>query len=286
MDNKTETILSNKTFLVTGAGHGIGLALATELDSLNVNLILVDIDEISLREVSESLQQSPLCMSFDVSEESAWKDAKTEINTYLTENAISKISGIINNAGIAHDSILTENMNHQHFKRIMDVNFYGVLLGTETFLPTLKNQKHAWIVNVSSIFGSTGIGKLNAYCSSKFAVKGLTESLRMESKAYFPNITVCLVQPGGIQTDIANRALQVEQDNEVKRKQEIKTFNKQLRTSPQRAAKTIVAGIINNQERVLIGADAKLMDILTRLMPVKYTTFFLKYIQKAGLLND
>jgi short-subunit dehydrogenase len=179
-----------------------------------------------------------------------------------------------------------EDFSEKDFARVMDINFYGVLFGTQTFLPEMKAKKQAWVVNISSIFGVTSIGKLSAYCASKFAVKGLTESLRMEAFDSFPHVTVCVVHPGGINTAIANNAIHVDERDDSARQKEMTTFNKELKMPPAKAADIIVNGIEKNKSRILIGPDAKLMDWIARIFPAKYTHILLKHIKKRGLFND
>jgi len=278
--------LTGKTFLVTGAGSGIGKALAKCLDAKGVKLILNDIDESALQDVADSLQQSPLCIPFSVASKSNWLMCKSTIDKHFAGSNFTGIDGIINNAGIAHDAIAFENISEEDFKKVMDINFYGVLFGSQTFLPELKTKERAWIVNISSIFGITSIGQLHAYCASKFAVKGLTESLRMEAMAHFPNVTVTVVHPGGINTPIASNAITVDNRSSQARTQDINKFNKQLVTSPQKAAQVIVNGIIRKKTRILIGPDAKILDWIARLLPVSYSKILLNQLLKRGLLND
>lgn len=276
----------NKLLLVTGAGSGIGRALARHLDSLGATLILNDLNEASLQEVAKSLKQDPLCIPFSVANKSDWLLCKATIDNHFAGDNYKGIDGILNNAGIAHDPISFEMMSDQDYKKVMDVNFYGVLYGSQTFLPELKAKKEAWLVNISSIFGITSIGQGNAYCASKFAVKGLTESLRMEALASFPQVSVCTVHPGGIKTPIADNAISVDGRSSQQRAQDTNNFNKQLKTSPQRAAEVIVKGMLNKKHRILIGADAKALDYLARLFPVAYTKILIKLLKKKGLLND
>ena len=278
--------LTGKLFLVTGAGSGIGKALAQCLDAKGVTLILNDIDESALQLVAASLKQSPLCIPFTVASKSNWLMCKSTIDEHFAGSNYTGIDGIINNAGIAHDPIAFENISEEDFKKVMDINFYGVLFGSQTFLPELKTKERAWVVNISSIFGITSIGQLHAYCASKFAVKGLTESLRMEAMAQFPNVTVTAVHPGGINTPIASNAITVDNRSGQERKQDINNFNKQLVTSPQKAAQVIVNGIIRKKARILIGPDAKVLDWIARLLPVSYSKILLNHLLKRGLLND
>lgn len=275
--------LQGKVFLVTGAGSGIGKALAKRLDSMDVKLILNDIDETALLEVAESLKQKPLCIPFSVESKNNWLLCQSTIREHFADSSYTGIDGIINNAGIAHDPTSFDTISEIDFKKVMDINFYGVLFGTQTFLPELKSKERAWVVNISSIFGVSSIGGMHAYCASKFAVRGLTESLKMEAMADFPNVTVCVVHPGGVKTPIASNAIRVGDKNSQTRNQDIKNFNKQLMTSPDKAAEIIVTGITRRKTRILIGPDARLMDWLVRLLPVNYTKILLNKLQKRGL---
>lgn len=278
--------LKDKLLLITGAGSGIGRALAIHLDKMGVRLVLNDLNEASLQGVAESLTQTPLCIPFSVASKSHWLLCKSTIEEHFAGSNYTGIDGIINNAGIAHDPINFELMSNQDYTKVMDVNFYGVLYGSQTFLPELKAKKEAWLVNISSIFGVVSIGQGNAYCASKFAVKGLTESLRMEAMASFPHVSVCTVHPGGIKTPIADNAITVDGRSNQKREQDTNNFNKQLKTSPQKAAEVIIKGMLRKKHRVLIGLDAKLLDYLARLFPVSYTKILLSLLKKKGLLND
>jgi NADP-dependent 3-hydroxy acid dehydrogenase YdfG len=278
--------LKDKLLLITGAGSGIGQALAIHLDNMGAKLILNDVNEAALQDVAESLNQSPLCISFSVAIKSEWLLCKSIIDEHFAGENYTGIDGIINNAGIAHDPINFEMMTDQDYKTVMDVNFYGVLFGSQTFLPELKAKNESWLVNISSIFGITSIGQGNAYCASKFAVKGLTESLRMEAFASFPQVNVCTVHPGGIKTPIADNAISVDDRSSQQRTQDTTNFNKQLKTSPQKAAEVIVNGMLHKKHRILIGPDARIMDYLARLFPVAYTKILLKFLNKKGLIND
>ncbi len=286
MSKNIESVFQNKTLIVTGAANGIGRALTLALDSIGAHLVLIDIDNQALEKLASDLVDQCMCLNFSVDDETSWLDARNKINQHLVDSKREPyIHGIFNNAGIAHDSVQLTEMPTNQYKKIMDINFYSILYASQTFLDDLKQQEKSFIVNVSSIFGSAGIGNLNAYCTSKFAVKGFTESLRMEALAFFPNVQVCLIQPGGINTQIAHQALQIKQDNE-QRQREINAFNRLLRTSPRRAAYKILSGVAKGKKRILIGTDAKLLDFITRLLPEKYTTLCLTYIKKMGLLHD
>lgn len=284
-------IFQGKTFLVTGAASGIGKALVQELDALGAILVINDINETALQAVADSLQQTPLCLAFSVASKNAWQQCKVVIDAHFSKQhangeTFSGIDGIINNAGIAHDAVHFEDISEEDFKKVMDINFYGVLFGCQTFLPELKQKPQAWLANISSIFGITAIGQLNAYCASKFAVRGLSETLRMEALANFPQVKISVVHPGGIKTPIANNAIAVDARTQSARDQDTKQFNRQLITLPEKAASTIIKGMSKGKSKILIGPDAKFMDVLARLLPVKYTNILLSQLSKKGLIHD
>lgn len=277
--------LKDKVFLITGAGSGIGKALAQLLDARGVTLILNDINEQALKNVTQSLVQSPLCLPFSVAKKQHWLDAKATIDMHFKNSAYSGIDGIINNAGIAHDTVNLDQMRDEDFMAVMDVNFYGVLFGTQVFLPELKTKQEAWVVNISSIFGVSAVGRLGAYCASKFAVRGLSESLRMDALDSFAHVIICVVHPGGIATPIASNAIVVDARRNTQRQVQIQRFNQQLKTTPEAAALAIVKGIVKKSPRVLIGADAKILDWIVRIFPSRYTQVIFKELKKRGLFT-
>jgi NAD(P)-dependent dehydrogenase (short-subunit alcohol dehydrogenase family) len=282
------TELNGLTFFVSGAGSGIGKALAIELDKLGVHLVLNDINPQSLNDTADLLSQSPLCLPFSVADESAWQGCYSQIQAHydkLDNQDFTGIDGIINNAGIAHDALDVDAFKMSDFNTVMDINFYGVVYATKTFLPQLKSKPKAWVVNVSSVFGIAGIAEQSAYCSAKFAVKGFTESLRMEAKANFPNVTITTIHPGGINTPIADSAIAISDKPKEQRDKQIKQFNSMLRTSPTKAAQDIIKGIVSHKHRVLIGKDASLLDFVVRVLPVKYTSIILKFMKSRGVIS-
>ena len=164
----------------------------------------------------------------------------------------------------------------EDFNRLMDVNVYAVVLHTKLFLETLIARPEAVIVNISSLFGLIGMPDQVPYCTTKFAVRGFTESLRAEM--YDTNVQVHSVHPGGINTNIYKNAVHYKHDANEER-----IFQKMLeRTSPESAAKTIIRGVERNNARILIGADAKLLDNIARTLPEGYTTIIQKGKKAMG----
>ena len=185
--------------------------------------------------------------------------------------ALGNASVIINNAGVALSQNV-EGMDRKDFEWVLNINFWGVVNGCEAFLPQLRQQKDAHIVNISSIFGIIGVPSQSAYNASKFAVKGFTEALRQELNG--SNIHVTCVHPGGIKTNIARNA-RVHNDM-FGRVADVKKlaadFDRLAATTAEEAARQIVRAIENNQKRLLIGKDAKALDVIQRLLPNHYDT--------------
>lgn len=258
---------NTKVIAITGAGSGIGRELAIQLATQNATLSLNDFNAESLAETVEMLQLSTNKVSqhvFDVGNQNAMKN-------YI-EDTISihgQIDGIINNAGTSLGKINVIDMEYDEVDFLFKVNLWGVIYGTKEALPHLINRPEAFIANVSSVFGLMGVPTQSAYCMTKFAVRGFTESLRMEVAKY-PNLKIYQIHPGGIDTNIINNS-KVRTERE---KSKLKSnFKKSAITSAPKAAETIIKGIQKNKTRILIGRDARLIDVAVRLFPSLYQRF-------------
>lgn len=253
----------DKIAVITGAGSGIGQALALELAKKGAVLILSDKNADTLAE-TESMTKAfgASCYTYvvDVSDENAILDFYKKV---IKQH--KHIDLLFNNAGFALGKIALKDVKIEDFKKIMDVNVYGVVHHTKLFLETLLARPEAVIVNISSLFGIVGVADQVAYCTSKFAVRGFTEALRME--LIDTKVQVHCVHPGGINTNIYRNAVHYEKNASLDEK-----FQKALeRTSPEQAAKVIIKGVESKNERILIGIDAEIGDRLARTMPVGYT---------------
>ncbi|MCC6374816.1 MAG: SDR family oxidoreductase [Moraxellaceae bacterium] len=261
--------LEGKIVVVTGAGSGIGRALALQLAAQCAQLALCDVNETNLQktvEIASAHGVKVYSAAVDVSKRDAFQTFADNV-----ARALGNASVIINNAGVALSQNV-EGMDRKDFEWVLNINFWGVVNGCEAFLPQLRQQKDAHIVNISSIFGIIGVPSQSAYNASKFAVKGFTEALRQELNG--SNIHVTCVHPGGIKTNIARNA-RVHNDM-FGRVADVKKlaadFDRLAATTAEEAARQIVRAIENNQKRLLIGKDAKALDVIQRLLPNHYDT--------------
>jgi NAD(P)-dependent dehydrogenase (short-subunit alcohol dehydrogenase family) len=260
------TDLSGRAIALTGAGSGIGRALARRLAAKGVRLALADKDAAGLKETKALLGNAPATATvLDVTDTAA-------LTAWIDEAAreYGGLDGIINNAGLSVVAPFAD-CPAADFDRVMDVNFGGVVAGCRAALPHLRKSDAAWLVNISSVFGMMGYPTQSAYNASKYAVRGLTEALFLELGQTDPHIRVIRVHPGGIKTNVARNAKFIKgmpgSDSALDSGDE---FEKNARTTPEQAAATIVAGMERGQPRVLIGPDAKLIDWITRIFPVTY----------------
>jgi len=262
--------LNGKKIIVTGAGSGIGRALAYQLAAEGATLILNDYKADTLQETTDNITANVETHLFDVSKREAWENFQTAVLAKHEE-----IDVIINNAGVALGELSVQETTLEQMEWLMGINYWGVVYGTKCFLPTMMRLPEASVVNISSVFGIAGIANQSTYCSAKFAVRGFTESLRMEMLD--TNVCVTTVHPGGIKTNIARDARHPDKE---RHKNMAKSFEKMAITSADKAAEVIINGIKKKKRRVLIGRDARAMDRFVRLFPTKYSRIFLNQIER------
>ena len=260
-------VLDGKVAVITGAGSGIGRALAEQLAKEGCALALADINQENLESLAAELRLAKVdvsCHVLDVANRAAVYAFADEV---LAHHGSAQI--IINNAGVAVSQTVAD-LCYDDFEWLMGINFWGVVHGTKAFLPHLLKNNDGHIVNVSSIFGIIGVPTQSAYNASKFAVRGFTEALRQEVQC--TQVKVSCVHPGGIKTNIAKSArFYRDMSGNQDAARSAANFDKIARTTPAEAARVIIDGIKRNNPRILIGADARLLDRLQRLMPVSYT---------------
>ncbi|MDT5050172.1 MAG: hypothetical protein QOI39_1267 [Mycobacterium sp.] len=260
---------AGKVAAVTGAGSGIGQALALELARSGAALAISDVDSEGLAQTEEQLRAigAPVRTDrLDVTEREAFQIYADQINEHF-----GKVNQIYNNAGIAFTGDV-EVSQFKDIERVMDVDFWGVVNGTKAFLPHLIASGDGHIINVSSLFGLMSMPGQAAYNSAKFAVRGFTEALRQEMALNGHPVKVISVHPGGIKTAIARNGTTAEG---VDPTAQAKFFDKRLAsTSPQRAAEIILEAVRKNKARVLVGPDAKALDLIVRITGSGYQRLF------------
>ncbi|MEB3863979.1 SDR family NAD(P)-dependent oxidoreductase [Acinetobacter sp. IK31] len=263
----------NKVAAVTGAGSGIGQALAIELAKQGCHLALSDVNEAGLAKTVELLATYPVKVTtqqVDVANRTEIADwAKFVVDQH------GQVNLIFNNAGVAMGST-AEGISYEDLEWLIGINFWGVVYGTKEFLPFLKQSGDGHIVNISSMFGLTAQPTQSAYNASKFAVRGFTESLRQELDMQNAGVSATCIHPGGIRTNIAkaarmNNSVQSLGMDPVKSQD---AFDKLLRTPADEAAQQILEAVRKNRRRLLIGADAKVVDVIQRILPQGYQKIF------------
>jgi NAD(P)-dependent dehydrogenase (short-subunit alcohol dehydrogenase family) len=267
--------LSGAVAVVTGAGSGIGRALAQELATAGAQLALADINRAGL-EQTLALLGPATARTYQVDVGNA-----SEVDEFAAKvrQDFKRASLLINNAGVALYGTFSE-ISLAEMEWLFRINFWGVVHGCKSFLPLLQQESDARIVNLSSVYGLFGPPGHAAYASSKFAVRGFTEVLRQELKS--TGIHVSCVHPAGIQTAIADNArvghLASPQEAAILRER----FKKLAPTSPTEAARTILKGIQRNRPRILIGADAYRIDVMQRLAPSRGVDALISMMEKRA----
>lgn len=271
------THFTDKVAVVTGAGSGIGRALAVELARRGAVLAISDVDTAGLAETQRLVEATGARVRGDVIDVA--ERERVEEYAQLVATDLGRVNLVFNNAGIAFTGNV-EEMSYKDVEKVMDVDFWGVVHGTKAFLPHLIASGDGHVVNVSSIFGIFSMPSQSAYNAAKFAVRGFTESLRQEMVLAKHPVKVTCVHPGGIATNIARNADQAEgrDYDELAR-----SFDKLARTSPEKAAQVILRGVERGRARVLIGNDARVLDAAVRLLGSRYQGVFAAAGRRFGL---
>ncbi|HET9183646.1 MAG TPA: SDR family NAD(P)-dependent oxidoreductase [Candidatus Angelobacter sp.] len=264
---------SNDVVVITGAGSGIGRALAKEFASGGAELALADVNATSVEETRSLLGNvragTYVCDAGDA--------AAVEAFARKVRQDFGRATIVVNNAGVALYGSF-EQLTVAEFEWLFRVNFWGVIHGCKFFLPLLREQKQGRIVNMSSVFGLIAPPGQTAYGASKYAVRGFSEALREELRG--SGIAVTCVHPAGIRTNIANNGRAGAATDPAGQAQARELFNRVAVISSEEAARTIVQGIVRNKDRVLIGADACRMDRMARMFPTRAAAMFAKWMEK------
>jgi len=273
------TAISGSAAAVTGAASGIGRALALQLAARGCDLALADRDEAGLQalaaEIGNAGGRKVTTHRVDVGEPVQIADFARDATA-----AHPILNIVVNNAGVALLGGFGE-IDQAQMDWLFNINFWGVVHGTRAFLPHLTKQREAHIVNLSSIFGIIAPPGQTAYCAAKFAVRGFSESLRHELAMAKSSVRLSVVHPGGVSTNIArNSRTGTGVTDNARRAQSIDRFDAVAKTTPAAAALRIIEGIEKNQPRILIGNDARFMDLLQRFRPATYWAVLQRRIEK------
>jgi NAD(P)-dependent dehydrogenase (short-subunit alcohol dehydrogenase family) len=261
------SFVSEGVAVITGAGNGIGRALAQRLAALGSAVALADVDEAGLLETAASLSDKRAAATthlVDVADEAAMRQFADDVVARH-----GRVTLLINNAGVALHGTF-EQISLDDLRWLIGVNFWGTVYGVKYFLPVLRRQRRGHIANMSSVFGMVAPAGQSAYATSKFAVRGFSEALRHELAG--SSVGVSVVHPAGVKTQIARRARLAAGVPESVREEGAAKLDLVAKSSPEQAATRILQGVERREPRILVGPDAWKIDWLARLKPATYWT--------------
>jgi NAD(P)-dependent dehydrogenase (short-subunit alcohol dehydrogenase family) len=267
---------AGKVSVITGAGSGIGRALAVDLAKRGARLALSDVDLVSVAETAALCEKKGADVrhyQLDVADRAA-----VLANADAVVAEFGAVNLVINNAGVALLAPVAE-MTWEDLEWVMNVDYWGVVHGTKAFLPHLIASGDGHLVNISSVFGLVGVPTQSAYNSAKFAVRGFTEALRQEMLIEGRRVGVTCVHPGGIRTNIVRNA---RADGGVTSEEVRGWFDRIALTTPERAASVILRGVERNRPRILVGPDAYVFDAMPRLLGPFYQRVAVQGIKLAS----
>lgn len=273
-------IYQNKICVISGAASGIGRALALALAARGAVLAISDINEKGLSETVEMVGGSNRVMNdvFDMADAAAIADYAQKV-----EQTLGAADYVFNVAGLTRVGNFVDTPL-ESMEKVMDVNYWGVVRMSKAFIDQILSKKGT-LVNISSVFGFIGYAGQTHYCASKFAVRGFTETLAQELKG--TGVGICSVHPGGIATNIARNAVADKLPNNGASREEMDAaFDKMAITSPVKAAKVILKGAAKKKRRILIGSDARIISLVSRLFPVSYSKVLEKYSGDNVILGE
>lgn len=258
--------LTDKVVVITGAGSGIGRALAVNLARRGSLLALSDVNEAGLAETVALAERAGAAQVRSDRLDVADRDAMARYALDVVQH-FGRVNVVVNNAGVSLTGDFTD-LEYTDIDWIVGVNLWGVIHGTKEFLPHLIASGDGHVVNLSSLFGLISIPGQSIYNATKYAVRGMSEALREEMLVAGHPVGVTAVHPGGIKTDIVrNSRVSAKEDKEATSE----LFDKRLaKMTPERAAEIIVSGILKNKARVLVGLDAHALHHMAKLLGSRY----------------
>lgn len=254
---------ASKTIVITGAGSGIGKALAHAFAQRKANLALCDYNPVSLQQTVDELKKYSIqvfSQPVDVSSNAAILAFAAAIKQQL-----GAADMLINNAGVGQGKMSVEDTPLQDIEWIMGINFWGMVYGSKAFLPQLKKDTPTALVNVSSIAGLIPVGNQASYSASKFAIRAITEGLMVELKN--THVQVYSVHPGGIKTNIVKTS----RGGDISYTPVLEKVQTQ---TAEYAAEQIIKGIEKNKCRIIVGMDAKFAFFAARILPLRVFNYF------------
>jgi NADP-dependent 3-hydroxy acid dehydrogenase YdfG len=264
-----------KACAVTGAGSGIGRAVALELASRGARLAVSDVNEENVRATAQQCRRraggEAEPYRLDVADREAVFAHADEV-----KDRFGAVNLVVNNAGVAMMGTIEET-SIEDYEWIMGINFWGIVYGCKAFLPHLIASGDGHVVNVSSVFGLIAVPSQSGYNAAKFAVRGFTEALRQEMAIAGHPVGVSCVLPGGVKTSIARSARVADGDPEEMGAD----FERVARTTPAAAARTIVEGVKRDRSRILVGADARVIDVTQRVLGAGYQSLVARGVRRA-----
>lgn len=255
----------NKVVVITGAGSGIGRALALEFQSLGARLALCDVNQKTLSETQQLVGEDTYGACFDIANRESVYEFASRVHEHF-----GQIDVVVNNAGVALGKGTTSEVTIEQYEWLLGINLWGMIYGSLAFLPLLRQRRESSLVNISSVFGLHGIPGQTAYCTSKFGIRGFTESLVLEERISKTGVAVACVHPGGIQTNIAKAAMKTAAD-----KKALENIERAFITPPSKAAQRIINGIKRKKSRIIVGPDGMFLYLLTKL-PHFVSLWFIK----------
>lgn len=269
----------NTIVLVTGAASGIGRELALQAAARGAQVLATDNNQQALEQTKALAAERALVLStalLDVADPEAISAFATQQVPLFEKRKLV----LINNAGVALGTGKFEHTSLDDFAWLLNINLWGAVRLTKAFYPYFLEQNEGHIVNLSSVFGLVGVEEQTAYCTAKFALRGFTETLRMELRG--TGIGTTAVHPGGIQTNIVRHARFDPVRMPAERQEEsIATFDRHAHTTAASAARQILDAVEKKKQRLVIGKDGFVLDLLARAFPVAYTRLIKQQIERS-----
>lgn len=266
---------------VTGAGSGMGRALAKALAGSGARVAISDVDQRGLDATVAAIAEANGDRASAANLHSAVLDVadRDAMFRWAAEVAahFGQVNYLFNNAGVSVSAEVMQ-LTQPDFEWLMNINFWGVVHGTQAFLPHLQAANEGHIANTASVFGIISVPSQAAYNASKFAVRGFTEALRQELQD--SHIGVSCICPGGVKTNIVKTSRYIPSDNAAPTKETMaEKFEELAGLTPAQAAEIILRGVVRNKARILVGKDARFIALINQLLPVSYPKVFRRFLE-------